>query len=373
MLDTLQFQDTELNLINASRKDIIDSITLEDVKNFLEGLGVTDIQVNEDKQYLICPTICHNPVNEVSSMKLYWYQDNKIFRCYTECNEAMSIFTLYKKYMALNYYPVSDEDAVEYVKRSLKHIIDIRPPKKTTFFDINKYKFTARLPELKAYDEHVLQCFQKYHHPAWLKDGITDEVMDKFNILYSINNNSIVIPQRDMNGRLIGIRERIFEPWKIEQYGKYHPITIGNITYSYSETFALYGIYEHQEAIRKRRGAILVEGEKSTMLDSVYNKDWANSVAVCTSHTNKYHISMLVDLLGVNEIVIAFDKEYEDWRSDEAKKYKKKIEQICKTYRGRATFSYIWDYDNLLKKKDSPFDKGKEVFDYLYKNRIKVR
>ena len=102
MLETLQFQDEELNLINVSRQEIIDSITLEDVKNFLEGLGVTQIQVNEDKGYLICPTICHNPVHIAESMKLYWYQNNKIFRCYTECNEAMSIFKLYQKYMELN-------------------------------------------------------------------------------------------------------------------------------------------------------------------------------------------------------------------------------------------------------------------------------
>ena len=375
MLETLHFQDSELDLINASKQDIIDSITLEDVKNFLEGLGVTEIQINEEKQYLICPTICHNPVNEESSMKLYWYQDNKIFRCYTECNEAMSIFTLYKKYMALNYYPISDEDAVEYVKRSLNHIIAIRPQerKKKDVIDFNRYKFVAHLPTLKEYNENVLQCFTHYYHPVWLQEGITKQVMDEFNILYSISNNSIVIPQRDLQGRLIGVRERIFDPEKIAKYGKYHPITVGNITYSYSETFALYGIYENQAAIRRRRSAILVEGEKSVMKDAVFHNELANSVAVCTSHTNKYHISMLVDILGVNEIIIAFDKEYDDWRSEEAKIYKKKIEQICKTYRGRASFSYIWDYENLLEKKDSPFDKGKDIFDYLYKNRVKVR
>ena len=80
MLTTLQNQDNELDLAIASKKDIIDSITLQDVKNFLESLGVTQIMVNEEKQYLICPTICHNPINEAESMKLYWYQNNKIFR-----------------------------------------------------------------------------------------------------------------------------------------------------------------------------------------------------------------------------------------------------------------------------------------------------
>ena len=42
-------------------------------------------------------------------------------------------------------------------------------------------------------------------------------------------------------------------------------------------------------------------------------------------------------------------------------------------YLGQAKFSYIWDMDNLLREKDSPFDRGKEVFEKLYRNRIKVR
>ena len=95
MTNSLKGLDKELEDSLITKKDIIDSITLNDVKIFLESLGVEQIVVNEEKQYLICPTICHNPLEEAESMKLYWYQDNKIFRCYTECNEAMSIFKLY--------------------------------------------------------------------------------------------------------------------------------------------------------------------------------------------------------------------------------------------------------------------------------------
>ena len=71
--------------------------------------------------------------------------------------------------------------------------------------------------------------------------------------------------------------------------------------------------------------------------------------------------------------IIALDKEYDDWRTEKARKYREKIEGLCRKYKNQATFSYIWDLDNLLEEKDSPFDKGKEVFEYLYKNRIKVR
>ena len=374
MLETFQFQDPELTVLSVTKKDIIDSITIDDVKHFLESLGVTQIQVNYDKGYLICPTICHNPIQDAESMKLYWYQNNKIFRCYTECDKAMSIFNLYKKYMALNYYPVSDEEAKIYVTKCLQHLITSQPQEyKHTVLDLDKYKYTINIPTLDEYPEYVLSCFIHYYHPKWLQDGITKEAMDKFNILFSISHNSIVIPQKDINGRLIGVRERVFDEDAIEAHGKYHPITIGNINYHHLNSFTLYGIYEHKKSIQTRRSVIIAEGEKSVLLDDGYYGDLSNTVAVCGNKINKYQVSLLTNILGANEITIAFDKEYDTWNDTDAKLYRKKIEQMCKDYSMQASFSYIWDYDNLLKRKDSPFDRGKDIFNYLYKNRVKVK
>ena len=149
MIETLKNQDNDLDLIIASKKDVINSITLEDVKNFLESLGVTQISVNKEKEYLVCPTICHNPINEAESMKLYWYQNNKIFRCYTECNEAMSIFKLYQKYMAINHYPVSIEEAELYVKQCLKHlVVSTERDKNNYVIDPERYKFKINIPDI---------------------------------------------------------------------------------------------------------------------------------------------------------------------------------------------------------------------------------
>ena len=48
MLTTLQEQDTELDYIEETKKDIIESITLEDVKTFLEWYsGITYTKNNE--------------------------------------------------------------------------------------------------------------------------------------------------------------------------------------------------------------------------------------------------------------------------------------------------------------------------------------
>ena len=197
--------------------------------------------------------------------------------------------------------------------------------------------------------------------------------MKKFQIKFYISKNEIVIPHFDLKGRLVGIRCRAIEEDDIENFGKYHPIQVGDILYAHPLQFNLYGGYEHQENIRRRKSAIVVEGEKSVLLDDVYYPDFGNTVAACGSVLNKYHVSLLTNILGVNEIVIAFDKEYEDWKDSKAKAYRKKIETMCQRYKLKACFSYIWDYDNLLAEKDSPFDKGKDVFEELYKNRVKIK
>jgi len=365
--------DRDAFLATLNIQDVIASLTLQDVKNFLESLGVEQIDINEEKQYLVCPTICHNPIHEAESMKLYWYQNNKIFRCYTECNEAMSIFELYKRYMALNQYPITLEEAENYIKHFLKHIIINTKKADSLESNIEKYKFTTNIPLLDEYPKVVLDYFTKYYHPSWLKDGITKEAMDKFQIKFSLGQNKIIIPHFDIHGRLIGIRGRALEPKEIEEHGKYRPIQIGKTIYTYPLQFNLYGIYEHQNGIRKRRSAIIAEAEKSVMLDDGYYGDLSNCVACCGSTFNKYHISLLTDFLGANEIIVALDKEYEDWRTSKAKKYRTKLENLCKKYSNQASFSYIWDYDNVLNEKDSPFDKGKDIFEHLYKTRIKVK
>ena len=133
------------------------------------------------------------------------------------------------------------------------------------------------------------------------------------------------------------------------------------------------GTSQISEGLNTLHSALSVLAEKSVLLDDGYYGKYSNTVACCGSSFNKYHISMLTDILGASEIIIALDKEYTDWRTEKARKYKSRIEKMCKQYTNYTTFSYIWDYDNVLEEKDSPFDKGKDVFEHLYKTRVKIK
>ena len=362
--------DKEATLNSLNKKDIINSLSIEDVARFLESLGV---EVDRFENHLICPTICHNRLEDAESRKLYWYHNYKVFHCYTECSESMSIFELYKRYMSLNEYEIDDFEAELYVRQFLTNIT-ITKKNNGNHLELNKEKYliTNIAQELYEYPKSVLSYFMKYYHPLWLREGISKKSMDNFNILFSIAQNKIIIPHFDIDGRLVGIRGRALEKKDIEN-GKYRPVLIGDTLYAHQLQFNLYGLYQHKKAIQKYRRAIIFEGEKSCLKDETFYGDDSVAVACCGSNINKYQIGLLIKNFGVNEIIIAFDKEYETIKSQQAKKYRQKIVDICNKYKHLASFSYIFDEKDLLEEKDSPNDKGQEIFEQLYKERIKVR
>ena len=44
-----------------------------------------------------------------------------------------------------------------------------------------------------------------------------------------------------------------------------------------------------------------------------------------------------------------------------------------KKYNNYCNFSFIYDFNNLLNSKDSPFDKGEKTFKILLQQRVKIK
>lgn len=92
------------------------------------------------------------------------------------------------------------------------------------------------------------------------------------------------------------------------------------------------------------------------------------AAAVCGNKLNKYALDILVRTCYPKEIVICFDKEELPHES----KYFNHLYELCKKYSVYSDFSFIYDKSNLLNLKDSPTDKGEEVFLKLLKGRVKM-
>lgn len=322
----------------------------------------------EEADYVLFPTICHNENAEEASMKLYYYKDNKVFVCYTECG-TMSIFKFLKHYYetrGIEYDWVTDIYNVVVDCSNFNQNLGFSAPRYKSLRE--KYGQERKEAKLPEYSTGALDTFIKRYPVEWLDDGISREAMDRFNILYSISQNKIVIPHRDAAGRLIGIRGRALNEWEVENVGKYMPIRLEQTWYKHPLSMNLYGLYENKDNIKKNRVVYIFESEKSVMQFESF--DMPNcAVAVCGSQFNKYQLNLLLKYCRPQEIVICFDKEEKDGEDN----YFNKLWALCKKYTAYADFSFIYDRLSLLELKDSPTDKGEEVFKQLLEKRVKVK
>lgn len=346
-------------------KSIIEQLDTQKVIELMETLGIDDYI--EKPGYVIFPTICHNEDPDEASMKLYYYENTHIFMCYTE-EGAMSIFQFLK-----NYYETRSYD-YDWYEDIYKVILNCSNYRQLDSFAPRKYKsvrstYAARQQvKLPTYPNGIMDCFTKFYPSEWLNDGITKQSMDKFNIRYSVPQNKIIIPHYNINGELIGIRGRALNEWEIENVGKYMPIQIENKWYSHPLSLNLYGLNLTKDNIKRTGICFLVEAEKSVL--QMEGWDFANcSAAVCGSQFNKHALKLLIQSAHPKEIVICFDKEEHPGSED----YFNKLWSIGKKYQNYCDFSFIYDRENLLNMKDSPTDKGSEVFWQLYKRRVRIR
>ena len=162
---------------------------------------------------------------------------------------------------------------------------------------------------LKEYDDDILTRFNyTLKIGPWLREDITQEVIEKATIGFYPGGDQITIPHFDINNRLIGLRGRSLCANDAELYGKYRPLRINKNMYSHPLGMNLYGLGWTKDNIKAMKKAIVFESEKSVLKYASYF-GWDNniSVACCGSSLSAYQVQLLIDS-GAEEIIIAFDR-----------------------------------------------------------------
>lgn len=358
-------------------KDILkENLTIEEVFDLVNELGGEPIMGNG---LFTARTICHGG----NSHKLYYYENTRLFHCYTGCGDAS--FDIYDLVLRVNktagIQNFSLSHAIAFVARYFGYtaeIFDFENNQEASEdwqiinnFKRNKEKKQSQTVELKTYDNKVLRYLPHPHIIPWEKEGINFEIMKSRGICYDPINEGIVIPHYDINGNLIGIRERTLIK-ENEIYGKYRPAYINGKLYNHPLGFNLYNLNNSKKAISTFQKAIIFEGEKSCLkYASFFGEDSDISVACCGSNLIKYQVKLLL-AYNVKEIIIAFDKQFKKIGDKEWENWTKKLQILYNKYGAYLNISYLFDKENILKYKDSPIDQTKEKFLYLFKNRIKL-
>ena len=379
-------------MVKYDKDEIKNSLNIDDVIRLVAELGGEPI-IAPSGTYFTARTICHNILGE-GSHKLYYYDNTKLFQCYTDCAGSFDIYELVQKVKNTNEefkvgYTKDGPaprawqlyDAVEFVAiyfgfsgESMEFQEMGYQLEDWKIFDkINQRQQKIDAPkqiiELTKYDDNILKYLPRPRILSWEKEGITNEVMKNRGIAFDPRTQSIVIPHWDINNNLVGIRERTLVK-EDEKYGKYKPAILNGKMYNHPLGFNLYNLNYSKNAIQSFKKAIIFEGEKSPLLyASYFGEDNDITVATCGNNLLNYQVQLLMSL-GVEEIIIAYDKQFKENGDPEWQRLKKNLINIHLKYGAYVQISYMFDKEDLLDYKDSPIDKGPEVFLKLFQNRI---
>lgn len=355
-----------------NKDEVKENISPEDIMLLL---NYYDAEPQEFSDYIVSKTICHNGIGE-GTHKLYYYYSTQLWKCYTECDDAFDIFELVQKiehiadlneavnwivnFFNIGYKLTNDED---YSLEDWKLFNTYEKMLEVWNDDQEEKKL-----EFKTYDPKILMHYPQPEIVPWTNDGIKKEICDYMGIRYDPVSGSILIPHKNKEGQLIGIRRRTLVE-EDEKYGKYKPWQRGKELYNHALGFNLYASHEFWDNIKKAQTAIIFEGEKSVLAYQSYfglRNDIA--CAVCGNSLSKYQFKMLQDC-GVKEIVIAFDKDYHQLNDAEYDAVITRWERIYQKFIVDCNVSFLIDTDDLLGYKCSPIDCGPEKFLRLFRNR----
>jgi predicted ribosome-associated RNA-binding protein Tma20 len=124
-----------------------ESFTMQDIESILNKFEVYSNERLNKKDYLVFPTVCHHSLSDKASYKLYYYNDTKMFKCYTHCDEAFDIFDLIKRIYENNYYSISMTQAYKIATGQ-----DVEKKEDNKFkidFSYNSYKKTNKNDNVK--------------------------------------------------------------------------------------------------------------------------------------------------------------------------------------------------------------------------------
>lgn len=351
-------------------------LTPQDIERFFtDALHADPPAVDAKGNLLFSTEICHGGD---SPHKLVYRTDVKSFYCWTHCH-SIDLFEITQRRLNLSsfkeafdyvvsYFSIKDEDSDPKARERVTDDWDIFQRLEDLSAPASPEEYVERIVPEALLGSYSPPCAPE----EWIKDGISPEVMAAYGIRVDAASLKIIIPHRNKDGALIGIRGRSFDPFE-SQFAKYAPVTLNGTLYNFPTGKYLFGLSQNAEMIRRMRKVVIYEGEKSVLQSaSFYGIDNSYCVATCGSTITEDQIDLLIEL-GVEEVVLGYDRDFLGKKGDEdVKEYEKKLYRVIQPLLPYFNVYVLFDYDHITGYKDSPTDRGREVFEALWKKKIFV-
>ena len=357
---------------------LYERMTLDDYEVIMRRLGAN----KRGDRY---NTICHN-ING-GGYNLAFNKETRSFCCFSECSCSYSLLSLIKKRRELLGEPCSTYQSLKWLCNELGIEFNFKEEVKQVNTNIYKWqnsllKYTKNKNkniELRVYNKKILNYFPKIYHTDWIDYGISEEVLDKYNIGWYNYKQQITIPCYRQNGDLIGIRVRNMNP---EIDIKYIPLQLLDGTeFNFPTNEVFYGENFNWTNVQRTKSVILVESEKTVMK---YESWYGAKNNICLGlYGSVLSNAKLKKLLSWNceTFYICLDSDFEsieysnnDGKITSYEKFEKKVMNIYNKLKPYAKSIYVI-YNNLGFEncyKYSITDYTREQFEKIWNNKEKI-
>ena len=356
---------------------LYERMTLDDYEIIMRRLGAN----KRGDRY---NTICHN-ING-GGYNLAFNKETRSFCCFSECSCSYSLLSLIKKRRELLGEPCSTYQSLKWLCNELGIEFNFKEEIKQVNTNIYKWqnnllKYTKNKNkniELRVYDKKILNYFPKIYHTDWIDYGISEEVLDKYNIGWYNYKQQITIPCYRQNGDLIGIRVRNMNP---EIDIKYIPLQLLDGTeFNFPTNEVFYGENFNWINVQRTKSVILVESEKTVMK---YESWYGAKNNICLGlYGSVLSNAKLKKLLSWNceTFYICLDSDFEsiEYSNNDEKitPYEKFEKKVMKIYNKLKPYGKVYVIYNNLGFKDcykfSITDYEKEQFEQLWKKKEEI-
>jgi len=317
------------------------------VREILEELGFTQLTFDACKRtFRFAREEGRNPTSMVLNL------DTLSFHCFST-NSKGNLYTLIMQRKDMN-FPNALKWVADYAGLDKEEYdIDIQLPFGGFFQglvrEISEPEFS-----MKTYDKSELDEYKGFYNTMFLKDGISFESQEKFNIGYDVLSNRVTIPIYSLDNKLIGIMGRY--NGKCEKEERWLPII------PCSRSLTVYGFNENYQSIQEKGMTVIFESEKSVMQCHSFGCNIALATSGChISDTQAKHIKSMF----LPKIILAYD---EGLSEEDIIAEAEKLKMDNQIYKNQVGYIYDREHKYLPEgSKASPSDLGKEVFSKLVK------
>lgn len=365
---------------------ILCTLTEDNIIDICTELGSPTYKKLSNNQIAFNTCICHEGGDNPTALVYYPPAESEKygrFHCFTQ-GESFDIVELVMRGNRIKGKTLTWYKALYWIGSRTGKLIESEPDEelnknKISDFDwINpiadlKKKRSRSLSNLPSINENILDIFDYHPYKGWLDENISAEAMGRYEIgVYGLTNQ-VTIPHRFWkDGSLVGIRGRWLDEKVVKNVGKYTPITIEGKTLSHRLGANLYGLWVNKDEILKRKKIMLVESEKAVLQCYTYFGSKNFTASVCGSNITLTQIKIILNEFKLEEVIVAFDREYEDPNSWAAELYYQRLVKKVAPLVPYCRVYLVLDKKHRIGYKDSPTDYGKETLCELMKEKYLV-